>query len=166
MPAAALHRTARPAIEFDRFFREHYRRLIACGLAFTGDRERAVDAAQEALTRAFQSWTDVQHVQYPAAWLRRVLLNILVDEGRRDQRHAAAADRLAPIGTASMDDNGPLLAAIRQLPERQRTAVVLHYLDDLPIKEVALAMNIADGTVKATLHSARAALNEKLRDDR
>jgi RNA polymerase sigma-70 factor, ECF subfamily len=45
--------------------------------------------------------------------------------------------------------------AVQRLPLRQRTAVALHYLSDLPQKDVATAMGVAQGTVAATLHEAR-----------
>jgi RNA polymerase sigma factor (sigma-70 family) len=56
--------------------------------------------------------------------------------------------------------------AIARLPERQRVAIVLRYLADLPLVDVAAAMGCAVGTVKSTLHAARARLEVDLGDDR
>lgn len=159
----------RDAIDFDEFFLAHHARLIACGMALTSDRERVRDAAQEALGRAYRDWSKVQRMDHPAAWVRRVLVNLLTDEGRRDRQRERTATPSAP-GQAWHEDtppsDSPLLAAIRRLPTRQRTAVVLHYLDDLPIEQVADAMGVAAGTVKATLHQARATLARDLEDFR
>jgi RNA polymerase sigma-70 factor (ECF subfamily) len=47
-----------------------------------------------------------------------------------------------------------LVSQVRALPLRQRQAIVLHYLEDLSLEEVALQMNCALGTVKSTLHAA------------
>jgi RNA polymerase sigma factor (sigma-70 family) len=55
--------------------------------------------------------------------------------------------------------------AITALPARQREAVVLRYLADLPIADVAEAMGCAVGTVKATLHQALRALRVELEED-
>ena len=52
--------------------------------------------------------------------------------------------------------------AVRALPPRQRTAIVLHHFVDLPVVEVAALMNVSAGTVKSTLHDARAALARTL----
>lgn len=152
----------RDAIDFDEFFLAHHTRLVACALALTNDRERARDAAQEALGRAYRDWSKVQRMDHPAAWVRRVLVNLLTDEGRRD-----AHRRIQPAPVEAWHEDTPpsdssLLEAIRQLPIRQRTAVVLHYLDDLPVEQVAAAMGVATGTVKATLHQARATLARDL----
>ena len=54
------------------------------------------------------------------------------------------------------------LALVRRLPERQRVAVVLHYLDDLSVDQVAAAMGVAVGTVKALLFKARQKLSADL----
>jgi RNA polymerase sigma factor (sigma-70 family) len=54
------------------------------------------------------------------------------------------------------------LALIRRLPERQRIAVALRYIDDLSVEDVARSMRVADGTVKALLFKARQTLIEEL----
>ena len=153
-------RIGRAAIDFDTFFRAHHQRLIACGLALTGDRERAREGAQEALSRAFRDWDRVQHMDEPGAWVRRVLVNVLIDEGRRAGRERRLAGKAVDVRPVPDHDPAwtPLMRAIRALPERQRLAVVLHYLDDLPVAQVAAAMDVAEGTVKTTLFHARASL--------
>jgi RNA polymerase sigma-70 factor (ECF subfamily) len=155
---------ARGAIDFDQFFLDHHSRLIACGIAISGDLERARDAAQEALTRAYRDWDRVSTLDHPTAWVRRVLVNLLIDEGRRDRRPRAHL-RAVDVHEDVRPSDSPLLAAIRALPERQRTAVVLHYLDDLTVDDVARVMQVATGTVKATLHQARAALADALKEN-
>ena len=164
--SAALNQQSSHAIDFDEFFREHHQRLIACGLALTGSAEKARDAAQETLVRAFDRWAQVQTMEHPGAWLRKVLLNLLVDEGRRTtRRHLADARVREAHPDEPHDTSTTLIIAIRALPLRQRQAVVLHYLDDLPIAEVSTAMGVAVGTVKATLSQARAALAAALHEE-
>lgn len=101
-------------------------------------------------------------MDHPAAWVRRVLVNLLTDEGRRDRFHGRSQSMVDTLHEDTPPSDSRLLAAIRQLPIRQRTAVVLHYLDDLPVEQVAVAMGVATGTVKATLHQARATLARDL----
>lgn len=159
--------TTRPTIDFDQFFRDHHQRLIACGLAVSGDRERACEAAQEALSRAYRDWGHVHALANPAAWVRRVLVNVLIDDGRKRRRERDFIERSRPVDSTPATDptRTVLLRAIRALPERQRIAVVLHYLDDLPVAEVADIMSVAEGTVKATLFTARATLAIALQED-
>ena len=152
----------RDAIDFDEFFRQQHPRLVACALAITSDRERARDSAQEALARAYRDWSQVSRLDHPGAWVRRVLVHLLVDEGRRDRFRRAEVRHREGRHEDTPPSDSPLLASIRRLPTRQRTAVVLHHLDDLPIEQVADVMGVAVGTVKATLHQARAALARDL----
>ncbi len=105
-------------------------------------------------------------MEHPGAWLRKVLLNLLLDEGRRSARRQLEHARIreAPPNEPH-DTSTTLIIAIRALPLRQQQAVVLHYLDDLPIAEVSTAMGVAVGTVKATLSQARAALASALHEE-
>jgi RNA polymerase sigma-70 factor (ECF subfamily) len=159
--------TTRQTIDFDQFFREQHQRLIACGLALSGDRERAREAAQEALSRAYRDWDHVCTLANPPAWVRRVLINVIIDAGRRQKRERDFVARTGSLPVAPEVDptRTALLRAIRALPERQRIAVTLHYLDDLSVTDVADVMQIAEGTVKATLFKARASLAAALKED-
>lgn len=79
---------------------------------------------------------------------------------RKDLRRPRDADlsRVAPCASSDRYET-ELLDVLRGLPHRQRTAVLLYYVADLPVREVADAMGVAEGTVKALLAQAR----EKLR---
>jgi RNA polymerase sigma-70 factor, ECF subfamily len=59
-------------------------------------------------------------------------------------------------------DRHDVVVALRQLAPRQRTAIVLHYLGDLPLPEVARLMNVSEGTLKAHLAQARRRLRPLL----
>lgn len=79
---------------------------------------------------------------------------------RKDRRQPRDAElsRAAPSPVFDRYEN-ELLDVLRKLPHRQRAAVLLHYVADMPVRAVAEAMGIAEGTVKALLAQAR----EKLR---
>jgi RNA polymerase sigma-70 factor (ECF subfamily) len=93
-----------------------------------------------------------------------VLINLLIDGHRRRQREHGAVARLG--GRVQTQTAQPevdeFLAIVRRLPERQRVAVVLHYLDDLSVEQVAASMGVAVGTVKALLFKARQKLSADL----
>jgi RNA polymerase sigma-70 factor, ECF subfamily len=63
-------------------------------------------------------------------------------------------------------DRVALRDALATLPSNQRRAVVLHYLADLSVSEIAVQENVPDGTVKSWLHRGRLALAAQLRDAR
>lgn len=147
---------------FEQFFVEQYPRLVAIGLAWTNDRDAAADHAQETLARALSEWERVRRLDAPGGWAARVMMNLLVDRHRRWTRQERAVSGRRPIAEVSpvgiTDD--VWRSAVRSLPARQRAAIVLYYVVDLSIDEVAEVMQVAPGTVKATLSQARATLKE------
>lgn len=116
------------------------------------------------MARAFADWDRVRGLDQPGAWLRRVLINLLIDKQRRWHRERLASARLSAEPTASATEPAvdEFISLVRQLPERQRIAVVLYYLDDLSIDAVASAMKVAEGTVKSLLFKARQSLSNDL----
>ena len=152
------------ARSFEEFFDDHYdevRRALAMALA---DPVLAEDSAQEAFARAYVQWRSVGKMERPAGWVYVVALR----GGRRQRSRRAKA--FVPAAEPQPDlignvlDREALEPLLLQLPERQRIAVVLRYLADLPLVDVAAAMGCAVGTVKSTLHAALARLRVELND--
>ena len=146
-----------PAEDFDAFWRREHVSIVAFAYALTGSRAAAEDLAQEAFAAAAASWASLHN---PRAWVRRVVANRAVSGWRRREREARALSRLAQQYDtyALSDDDASFWDAVRRLPRRQAQVVALHYLDDLSVASIADTLGIAEGTVKATLHRARAAL--------
>jgi RNA polymerase sigma-70 factor (ECF subfamily) len=123
------------------------------------------DVVQEALIRAWQRWSTYDDTRgTPVAWL----LGILADRCRRHRtrgRTDVVVELVEPAASPSPHDID-LERAIEGLGRRQRQAVDLHYFVGLDVATVAEVMGCAPGTVKATLHQARARLREQLGDDR
>ena len=71
---------------------------------------------------------------------------------------------LPPVDAALIEDEMArrMIDAIRQLPQRQREMVTLHYLDERPYRDIAEALGVSIGTVKATLFNAKQSLREAL----
>jgi RNA polymerase sigma-70 factor (ECF subfamily) len=145
---------------FEEFFRMEYRPLVALGAAMTGRIDVGQELAQEAMTRTFQRWSTVAGYERPGAWARRVLVNLAIDANRRQSSERAAQGRVRPPEALLPDDprSERLWHAVRALPDRQRAAVALYYLEDLSIADVARLLDIATGTVKASLAKARRTL--------
>jgi RNA polymerase sigma-70 factor (ECF subfamily) len=151
---------------YEAFFKAEYRSLVALGAAMTGNLELAQDLAQDALARAFQYWPKISQYDRAGAWVRRVLINAAIDAIRRRGRESKALTRLPSEPTLMITDEGSdeWWRAVRALPDRQRAAVALYYLEDMSIAEVAHVLDIAEGTVKASLSKARASLATALKE--
>jgi len=152
--------------DFDSFYRAHFGDTVAMTYGFTADLPEAQEIAQEAFCRAWSRWRQLSSFDNPAAWVRRVAVNLAHSRWRR-MRVAAAylvRERAEPISELE-PDHVAVVAALRKLPRAQREALVLHYIVDLPLSEVAEHLEVPIGTVKSWLHRGRAELARDLRID-
>ena len=145
-------------------------RLLARGV--TGDRYLAEDLVAGTFERAYQFWPRVSGDDDPGAYLRTMLLRLHTSERRRgwfrhEQPTALAG---APVETGSAqqgaDQQVParldLLAALAGLTARQRAVVILRYVEDRSVQEVADIMRTGAGTVKRQSHDALRHLRKAL----
>jgi RNA polymerase sigma-70 factor (ECF subfamily) len=153
-----------PTVAFEDWYRREHGRLAASLIVVSGDVDAATDAVDEAFARALDRWDSVSAMASPVGWTYRVALNVL----RRRMRRAGIESRAARSVEQGRDARLPdpeLWDAVSRLPRRQRTAIVLRYVADLPESDIAAAMGIARGTVAATLAAARRRLEEDLRPE-
>jgi len=147
----------------------HYRRLVAALYALTGDYSEAQDLVQEAYARALARSRQFLDVADPEAWLRTVAINLARTRWRRRRLFDSLVrtGRVArPVDSVpGMDpDRVALVAALQQLSRGTRETIVLHHLADMSVHEVAEALAVPVGTVKARLSRGRAMLATLLSD--
>jgi RNA polymerase sigma-70 factor, ECF subfamily len=143
-------------------------RLDAAARLILRDPELARDAVQEALIRA---WRDLPGLRDPDrfdAWLRRLTVNACLDLARRRRRRPIEVE-LTPLDSPSSSDPLGALAdrelvdaALRHLDPGHRAVVAMHYLLDMPLPEVAVALGIRPGTAKSRLHYALVAMRSSV----
>ena len=150
--------------DFSAFATSRWPGLVRLAFGLTGDRWLAEDMAQTALARAYVAWRRVSRADDPDAYLCRILVNT---SNRRFRRHRVAEQAGDPPDTAVegpadlVGERAALLAALRQLPPRQRAVVVLRYWEDLTDAQIAVTLGCSPGTVRSQLSRALA----KLRDN-
>ncbi len=150
--------------DFDNWFRQNYRRVLSSVLIVcAGDMPRAEDATNDAFLDALQKWDKVSEMDSPRPWVTKVAINKAKRSWLRRKRY------VDPVNVDTVDqfvvDEQPtveLWNAIAQLSMKQRTAIVLRYVDDLTQSEIATQLDVAPGTVSATLTQARAKLRVEL----
>ncbi len=146
-------------VDFDEFYGAVAKRIVRHAYALTGNISDAQDITQEAFARAWQRWDSIRSCDSPEAWVRRVATNLATSRFRRDRTARAAAWQLAARPVPEIGpDTVALVAALRKLPDRQRVVVVLHYLADQPVGQIAAELHCPVGSVKAWLSRGRAAL--------
>lgn len=141
-------------------FRELFPMAYRVAWRILGDAAAAEDCAAESLARAFARWGQVQDLPHRDAWVLRVASNLAIDSVRR------RVPQIDPPRVTEIEDitatRLALAAALRALPQRQRDAVVLRYLQGYSEDEVAQALGIAGGTVKTHLRRGLVSLRTKL----
>ena len=142
--------------DFEAFFDQHYGTTLRAVSLTIGNSERAEDLTQEAFARAFRRWGSVSKLERPVAWVYVVALNAERKRWRREQRRPGngVIDDFVPDVAGGVLRTIVVREALERLPARQRAAVVLRYLADLTVADIAEVMACAEGTVKATLHQA------------
>jgi RNA polymerase sigma-70 factor, ECF subfamily len=158
---------AEAVAEFDLFYAATATRLLRQMILLTGDSAEAEDVVQEAYERAWLSWPTVRDCVSGEAWVRTVARRLAVSRWRRVRSSSAAwLSTTARPEIAELDtEHVALVQALRQLPEKQRVAVVLHHVADLPVEQVAEETGSSVSAVKQQLVRGRAALAELLAED-
>jgi RNA polymerase sigma-70 factor (ECF subfamily) len=151
----------------DAFYQATSRRLLHQMYAMTGNIADAQDCVQEAYARAWQRWSTVCEANDPEAWIRTVAWRIAASRWRRTRTGLNAHLRhgVADPSPEPSPDGVALVAALRQISDEQRRAIVLFHLVGLTVEEVARETGAPSGTVKARLARGRQALARLLADD-
>src|SRR4051812_23919836 len=149
------------------------RPLLYFARSIVRDDDAALDVLQAVWMTAFR---DLRRLEQPGAlrsWLYRVTRGHAVDHVRRDVARASAERPLADEaeGVAApqeeprfdTEDAEALHRALDALDVRHREVLVLHFLEDLPVDEVAAVVGCPPGTVKSRIFHAKRALKEALR---
>lgn len=153
---------------FDEFVEHEFAPTLALGLALLHDEDDALDVAQETMARALERWGEVAGLDRPGAWSRRVALNLVTDKLRARTRRRRLTGRLVAgrpdhVIWAEFDAwDAAFWSQVASLPERQRNVIVLFYVHDLSVTEIAEVVDAAEGTVKSDLSRARDRLRRSL----
>jgi RNA polymerase sigma-70 factor (sigma-E family) len=151
--------------EFLDFFADQFWSLRRVGYLLTGDWDQAEELAQEAMARTFAAWSRIRGYDRPAAYARKVLVNrhrSLLRRAVVEARHTLTSRPQQWHEPDFGGDDLVLWQALRQLPARQRMAIVLRYYLDLPEAEVARLLGVPVGTVKSLVHRGLARLRDRL----
>jgi len=148
---------------YNQWVHDHYRFLLRSAWALTGSRALAEDVVQDCFTSAWSHRTQLRDPGLARAWLFRIMR-------RSASRHLASGGAMQaakeeddePGAQANQDDRLDIVKALARLTPIHREALVLYYFDDMPIAQMAAALEVAPGTVLSRLSRAREALKEEM----
>jgi RNA polymerase sigma factor (sigma-70 family) len=151
-------------LSFEELFAEHHTRLYRAIYLIVGSTHEAEELMQDAFLAVWERWDRVAAMDDPAGYLYRAALNSTRSRFRRLQ---LAAKRTLSLGEpedpfAAADLRDQVVRSIRELPERQRAALVLLDLLDLRSEEAAKVLRITPATVRSLASHARATLKHSM----
>lgn len=161
MGATIHERLAVAQVDFETFYRAEYPRVYRAVYLATANPDVALDATQEAFKRAYARWWRLSRHEWAGGWVMTTALNASKRAGRNAAREVAGHIDVRVSHAGPNAHRVDVASALQKLGPRQRVATVLFYLGDVPIPDIAHAMGISEGTVKAHLAQAR----EKLRTE-
>ncbi|SFB27178.1 RNA polymerase sigma-70 factor, ECF subfamily [Nocardioides alpinus] len=153
--------------DFEALFAHEFPRVARVVHHVVGDRARAEEITQDAFVELLRHWRTVVAYDRPDLWLRRVAIRKAQRERRRGWRGrelealAAPPEVVGPPPTPAPE----VLEAVRRLAPGQRAVVVLFYLEDRPMTEIAEILGIRESTGWSQLHTARKHLAQALRSE-
>ncbi len=136
----------------------------------SGSQEDAADLVQDALVKAFGRLRNGFTVASAEAYVRRIILNGFIDDGRRTTRwrriaHLQAAPVEIESAAGEIDARLDLHDELRKLTPRERACLVLRYYDDLKVDDIAETLGLSSGAVKRYLSDGLSKMAAGLRPD-
>ena len=158
--------------QFEALYARHAAMVYWTAYGISSNRDTAAEVVQSVFLKALEHWALVGNLapMQARAWLLRVARNGAIDRLRRDRREVT----VGAIPEEALPAEHPLLVrdrenavwdAVRALPPIYRDPVVLHYFAGLTQKEVAAALRLPGGTLRARLARARAMLADVLSEE-
>lgn len=154
-------------LDFSEYFAARVQRYRRVAFAFCGDWHQAEDLVQAMFVQLYRRWRRVRPDTVDA-YARRILLNLFLAGRRRSGREYVTSvlpDQESPPGRDTpvrLD----VERALADLTPRQRAMVVLRFLEDLPVAEVASLLGVAEGTVKSQTARGVEALRFAMSEER
>ena len=143
---------------FEQFAATRLAAVLRFAAVLTNDRGTAEDVVQEVLVRAHRRWAQIEGLDQPEAYVRRMIVNEYFSWRRKWARYIPRpTDELdggMPVREQVADpatqvvEHQALLSEVAKLPPKQRTVMVLRYFEDLPDADIAAAMGCAETTVR------------------
>jgi RNA polymerase sigma-70 factor (ECF subfamily) len=151
---------------FEDVYRREYPGLVAVATALSGDLQDGEDVVQDTMVKAFVRWDRVGQLDRPGAWCHRVLVNACRSRWRRrrtEQRFWARSRRDEPSMPEPSPDVLVFWALVRELPSRPRVSVTLHFAGERTMAEIAMILDVPEGTVRSDIARARVVITAGLR---
>jgi len=155
---------------FEGLVRRYKDRVLNLARRIVCDADAAQDVAQETFIKAYQQLHRFRGEAQFSTWLYRIAVNEARGHLRAERRRRARWQRhrllevARPAASEAVEQAGVLVELMQELPEKQRIALALFYLQELSVNEIAQAAGAPTGTVKSWLSRGRERLRQLAQD--
>jgi len=162
---------ANPRKKFSKIYDKHIEKIYRFIYLKVNSEEIAQDLCSETFLKGWESFKNNQNIENPSAFLYRIARNLVTDYYRQKGRTQIVSTEFTPITdpNPSLEERMTLNSDLEQiktalvdLKEDYQNVIIWHYLDDLPIPEIAKMLNKSEENTRVFLHRALKALKNKL----
>jgi len=162
-------------VSFDLLYEKYKNMALHTAYLITGDRSYSEDVVQDTFVKVYLHCRELKNDSGFKAWMMQILVRTAYKCGRKKSRELPDDEAVQKADTGRspssleqviMQEEAQAIArAVRTLPVKQRSVVVLYYYQQYQINEIAQMLGCLEGTVKSRLHTARKQLKKALEDD-
>lgn len=136
---------------------ENQARLYRVAYGYVNNRDNALDVVQNAICKALENYGRLRNTEAVKIWMYRILVNESLTFLKKNKREIPLQpeDMQEKIYLErAYDEDVSVLDQVRKLPTQMQTVIILHYYEELTLKEISLVTDVNLSTVKTRLYSA------------
>lgn len=162
-------------VSFDLLYEKYKNMALHTAYLITGDLSDSEDVVQETFVKVWMHCRELKNEGGFKAWMMRILVRTAYKCGKKRSRELPDEDIMKKADESqdisfteeviAQEEAKRIAAAVKSLPVKQRTVVVLYYYRECSVSEIAGMLGVLEGTVKSRLHTARKILRGKLERD-
>lgn len=160
---------------FDMLYEKYKNMALHTAYLITGDYSYSEDVVQDTFVKVYLHCKELKNDSGFRAWMMQILVRTAYKSGKKKSRELPDEDilvkadkgqRFSSVDQVIAREEAEMIAgAVKALPIKQRTVVVLYYYQEYRVNEIAAMLGVLEGTVKSRLHTARKMLRKSLTDD-
>lgn len=140
---------------------ENQEKFYRVAYSYMRNKEDALDVVQNAVCKALEHYDTLQNQKAVKTWFYRILVNESCTMLRKEKKETPLEDGMMDVLVyieSAYDKDQQVFEMVMQLPQTQKTVILLHYYEDMTLREIAEITNTNINTVKSRLYSALAKL--------
>jgi len=144
---------------FTRLVKKYEQSMYRVSRSILPSENECLDAAQEAIIKAYHSLNTLRDPRFFKSWLMRILVNECHRLVRKTSKLVLLDDRHEQASSYRFEENIEVQEAVQLLEDELRLCIVLYYFEDMAIKDISIVLNQPEGTIKSRLSRARKKLS-------